>query len=144
MSDVKQWRQRFSTAANKGVPADLRRGDEVRAWCRIAEREKDRLVPFQGIVIRRRGSGTSETLTIRRITYGEGVERVIPLQAPVLDRIELLRRTKVRGARLYYLRRLVGKTRLADAQIQSPGVSSGSAAPKGAAEAPRAEEPAKV
>jgi len=91
-------------------------GDQVRVWCRIMEQDRVRLSPFEGVVVRRRGSGLSETFTVRRITYGEGVERVFPVHAPVLDRIEVLRRGKVRRARLYYLRRKVGKTRIASAE----------------------------
>ena len=90
-------------------------GDQIRVWCRIIEQDRVRLSPFEGIVIRRRGAGISETFTVRRITYGEGVERVFPIHAPVLERIEVLRRGKVRRARLYYLRRKVGKTRIASA-----------------------------
>ena len=93
-------------------------GDQVRVWCRIIEQDRVRLSPFEGVVIRRRGSGLSETFTVRRITYGEGVERVFPVHAPVLDRIEVLRHGKVRRARLYYLRRKVGKTRIASVEAE--------------------------
>jgi large subunit ribosomal protein L19 len=87
-------------------------GDQVRVWFKIVERDRVRLAPFEGVVIRRRGAGLSETFTVRRITHGEGVERVFPLHAPALDRIEVLRRARVRRARLYFLRAKVGKTRL--------------------------------
>ncbi|MBI3319838.1 MAG: 50S ribosomal protein L19 [Candidatus Omnitrophica bacterium] len=109
-------------------------GDEVRVWCRIMERDRVRVVPFEGVVIRRRGAGFSQTCTVRRITHGEGVERVFPLHAPVVERIELLRRTKVRRARLYFLRRRVGKTRFADAdtaEAASAGKGRGTDAPHG-------------
>ena len=88
-------------------------GDQVRVWCRIMEQDRVRLSPFEGIVVRRRGTGLSETFTVRRVTYGEGVERIFPVHAPVLERIDVVRRGKVRRARLYYLRRKVGKTRIA-------------------------------
>ena len=91
-------------------------GDHIRVWCRIIERDRVRLTPFEGLVIRRRGSGLSETCTVRRLTHGEGVERVFPIHAPVLERIEMIRRGKVRRARLYFLRTKVGKTRIASAE----------------------------
>lgn len=100
----------------KGDVPEFGPGDQVRVWCRIIEQDRVRLSPFEGVVVRRRGSGLSETFTVRRITYGEGVERVFPVHAPVLGRIEVLRRGKVRRARLYYLRRKVGKTRIASAE----------------------------
>ena len=108
-------------------------GDQVRVWYRIEEQGKSRVAPFEGLIIRQQGSGSTKTLTIRRITYGEGVERIFPLHAPVLDRIEVLRRGKVKRARLYYLRSKVGKTRIAAANPS--GISS---APTSAA-APAAE-----
>ncbi len=87
-------------------------GDQVRVWYRIVEQDRVRQAPFEGLVIRRHGSGVSETFTVRRITYGEAVERVFPVHAPVLERIEVLRRGKVRRARLYFLRTKIGKTRI--------------------------------
>ena len=90
-------------------------GDQVRIWYRIIEQDRVRQAPFEGIVIRRRGAGLSETFTVRRVTQGEGVERVFPLHAPMLERIEVLRRGKVRRARLYFLRSKVGKTRISAA-----------------------------
>lgn len=88
-------------------------GDQVRVWYRIVEQDRVRQAPFEGIVIRRRGSRLSETFVVRRMTHGEGVERVFPIHAPVVERIEVLRRGKVRRARLYFLRTKVGKTRIA-------------------------------
>ena len=111
-------------------------GDQVRVWCRIIEQDRVRLSPFEGVVIRRRGSGISETFTVRRITYSEGVERVFPVHAPVLERIEVLRRGKVRRARLYYLRRKVGKTRIASADT---GGAAKPASEGGEEPAPRPE-----
>ena len=91
-------------------------GDTVRVWSRIQERDKVRLAPFEGIVIRRKGSGILESFTVRRVTFGEGVERVFPAQAPVVDRVEVLSRTRAKRARLYYLRTRIGKTRFAAEQ----------------------------
>ena len=102
-------------------------GDQVRVWYRIQEKDRVRLAPFEGLVIRRKGAGISETFTVRRMTHGEGVERVFPVHAPVLDRIEVLRRGNVQRARLYYLRTKVGKTRIGAAESQE--------APQGISEA---------
>ena len=102
-------------------------GDTVRVWSRIQERDKVRLAPFEGIVIRRKGSGLLESFTVRRVTFGEGVERVFPAQAPVVERVEVLSRTRPGRARLYYLRDRVGKTRFA--AEQSSGTSKPDTAP---------------
>ena len=115
-------------------------GDQVRVWYRIIEHNRVRQAPFEGLVIRRRGSGLSETFTVRRITHGEGVERIFPVHAPVLERIDVLRRGKVRRARLYYLRAKVGKTRIdAAEQAATAAAPLGESAPGAAlahAEAP--------
>ena len=105
-------------AHQKPNPPEFGPGDQVRVWSKIMERDRVRLTPFEGIVIRRRGSGLSETFTVRRLTHGEGVERVFPLHAPVLDRIEVLRRAKVRRARLYFLRTKIGKVRIATTETR--------------------------
>ena len=117
------WLDRVTQAHRKSNLPSFKPGDEVRVWCRIMERDRVRVVPFEGVVIRRRGAGFSQTCTVRRITHGEGVERVFPLHAPVVERIELLRRTKVRRARLYFLRRRLGKTRFADADSAEASAS---------------------
>ena len=91
-------------------------GDTVRVWSRIQERDKVRLTPFEGLVMRRKGSGITESFTVRRVTFGEGVERVFPAQAPVVERVEVLSRTRPGRARLYYLRDRIGKTRFAAEQ----------------------------
>ncbi|MEL7058972.1 MAG: 50S ribosomal protein L19 [Acidobacteriota bacterium] len=88
---------------------EFRAGDTVRAHVRVVEGKKERIQVFQGVVIARRGGGTRETFTVRKISGGIGVERVFPLHSPVLDRIEVVRRGKVRRAKLYYLRELRGK-----------------------------------
>ncbi len=92
---------------------DFRPGDTVRVHVRITEKsrneERTRVQPFEGVVIRRAGGGINETVTVRRVTYGIGVERSFPLHAPVVDRIEVVRRGQVRRARLYYLRGLSGR-----------------------------------
>jgi len=88
---------------------EFRPGDTVRVQVRVVEGEKERLQAFQGVVIARRGGGTRETFTVRKISGGIGVERVFPLHAPVVDSIEVVRRGRVRRAKLYYLRGLRGK-----------------------------------
>jgi len=84
-------------------------GDTVDVSTRIVEGEKERIQIFSGVVIGKRGHGLNETFTVRRISYGEGVERVFPLHSPRVDKIEVERKGAVRRAKLYYLRDLEGK-----------------------------------
>ena len=84
-------------------------GDTVRVQVKVREGERERVQAFEGIVIKRRGSGIGETFTVRRISHGIGVERCFPMSSPLLDKIEVVRRGKVRRARLYYLRDRVGR-----------------------------------
>ena len=92
----------------KDVP-DFAIGDTVRVFVKVKEGEKERLQPFEGLVIKRRGSGLRETFTVRRVTHGVGVERIFPLNSPNVGRIEIKRRGDVRRAKLYYIRKLRGK-----------------------------------
>lgn len=89
---------------------DIRIGDTVRVHVRIKEGNRERIQVFEGTIIARKHGGISETITVRRISYGIGVEKVFPLHSPNVDRIELVRRGKVRRAKLYYLRGRVGKS----------------------------------
>jgi len=85
-------------------------GDTVRVLTKIPEGpDKIRLHPFEGVVIAKHGSGTRESFTVRKVSYGEGIERVFPLYSPSIERIELVRSGKVRRAKLYYLRGKIGK-----------------------------------
>lgn len=84
-------------------------GDMVKVYARIKEGEKERVQVFQGIVIRKRKGNTGATFTVRKISYGVGVERIFPLHSPLIDKIEIVTRGKVRRARLYYLRKLRGR-----------------------------------
>lgn len=84
-------------------------GDTVRVSVKVVEGEKERLQAFEGVVIRKRGGGTGATFTMRRVSYGVGVERTFPLHSPRIDKIQVTRRAKVRRAKLYYLRELSGK-----------------------------------
>lgn len=88
---------------------EFRPGDTVRVHVRVVEGDKSRIQVFQGIVIGRRGGATRETFTVRKISGGVGVERIFPLHSPNVDRIEVVRRGKVRRGKLYYLRALRGK-----------------------------------
>jgi large subunit ribosomal protein L19 len=91
-----------------GFP-EFRPGDTVRVQVKVVEGDKERLQAFQGVVVARKGGGTREMFTVRKISAGVGVERIFPLHAPVVDKIEVLRRGRVRRAKLYYLRQLRGK-----------------------------------
>lgn len=84
-------------------------GDTIRVHVRVKEGEKSRIQVFQGVVIGRRGGGTRETFTVRKISGSVGVERIFPLHSPNVDKIEVMRRGRVRRAKLYYLRDLRGK-----------------------------------
>lgn len=84
-------------------------GDTVRVHVKVVEGSRERIQVFEGVVIRRRGGGIGETFTVRRVSYGVGVERTFPLHTPKIERIEVVRRGRVRRARLYYLRGLRGK-----------------------------------
>jgi large subunit ribosomal protein L19 len=94
-------------------------GDSVKVHVKVKEGEKERIQVFAGVVIARRGGGSRETFTVRKISGGIGVERVFPLHSPVIDRIEVDRRGEVRRAKLYYLRELKGKA----ARIEEKGVN---------------------
>src|SRR5467141_1282541 len=84
-------------------------GDQVRVHVKVIEGEKERTQIFDGTVIRKRGDGARASFTVRRISYGVGVERTFPLHSPRIERIEVVRRSRVRRAKLYYLRGLAGK-----------------------------------
>ncbi|MCJ7803408.1 MAG: 50S ribosomal protein L19 [Desulfobacterales bacterium] len=88
---------------------DFRAGDTIRVHVKIVEGEKERIQPFEGVVIRKKKGGIRSAFTVRKISYGIGVERVFPLHSPRLDRIDVISRGKVRRARLFYLRSLKGK-----------------------------------
>ena len=87
----------------------FRAGDELKIHVRVIEGSKSRIQVFQGIVIRRQGDGVRETFTIRKVSYGVGVERTFPVHTPVIEKIELVKKGDVRRAKLYYLRDLRGK-----------------------------------
>ena len=92
----------------KDVPA-FSSGDTIKVYVRIIENNKERIQVFQGVVMQRRGSGVSETFTVRKISSGVGVERTFPVNSPVISKIELVKRGKVRRSRITYLRKRSGK-----------------------------------
>ena len=89
--------------------AGLVPGDTVRVSVKVVEGEKERIQVFEGVLIRKRGDGASASFTVRRISYGVGVERTFPLHSPRIDKIQVIKRATVRRAKLYYLRDLAGK-----------------------------------
>lgn len=88
---------------------DFKAGDTVKVYCKIIEGNRERIQVFEGVVISRSGSGVRENFTVRRVSYGVGVERTFPVHSPRIDKIVLVRRGVVRRAKLYYLRNLTGK-----------------------------------
>ncbi len=104
--------ERLAAVAREGLRTDMpafEPGDTVRVMVRVTEGEKERLQAFEGVVIARRGGGVSENFTVRKVSAGIGVERIFPLHSPMLATVEVVRRGRVRRAKLYYLRRLSGK-----------------------------------
>jgi large subunit ribosomal protein L19 len=92
----------------KDLP-DFRPGDTIKVHVKIKEGEKERLQVFEGTLIARKNTGMGETITVRKVSFGHGVERIFPLNAPVVDHIDIVRTGRVRRAKLYYLRGLRGK-----------------------------------
>jgi len=88
---------------------EFKAGDTIRVHARIKEGDKERIQVFQGVVIRKRKGNTGATFTVRKVSYGVGVERIFPFHSPSIDKIEVLTRGRVRRGRLYYMRKLRGK-----------------------------------
>jgi ribosomal protein L19 len=97
-----------AASLRKDIPS-FRSGDELKVHVRVIEGSKSRIQVFQGVVIARSGSGIRESFTIRKISYGVGVERTFPVHTPVIEKIEIVRHGSARRAKLYYLRKLTGK-----------------------------------
>ena len=95
--------------AGKTIP-DFNPGDTVKVFVKVKEGDKSRLQAYEGVCIARKNAGINSSFTVRKISFGEGVERVFPLYAPVVDKVELVRRGKVRRAKLYYLRDRRGRS----------------------------------
>ena len=104
--------QRLRAVEREGLKTNIPAfdpGDTVRVMVRVREGDKERLQAFEGICIGRRGGGISETFTVRKVSAGVGVERIFPLHSPSIAAVEMVRKGKVRRAKMYYLRRLAGK-----------------------------------
>ena len=115
-------RELEAKSLKQDVP-DFRPGDTVRVSVRIVEGDKERLQDFEGICIRRKSGGIRETFTLRRVSYGVGMERIFPLHSPRIENIQVVRKGKVRRAKLYYLRDRKGKkARISERQKQYEGV----------------------
>jgi large subunit ribosomal protein L19 len=99
----------LDAASMRSDVPDFRPGDTLKVHVRVVEGSRSRVQIFQGVVIRRQGSGVRETFTVRKISFGVGVERTFPVHTPVVDKIEVVTRGDVRRAKLYYLRELRGK-----------------------------------
>src|SRR5687768_2095320 len=97
-----------NTQLKENIPA-FQSGDTIKVHVRIKEGNKERLQVFEGVVIARKHGGARETITVRKVSFGVGVERIFPIHATVIDHIDVVRRGKVRRAKLYYLRELRGK-----------------------------------
>ena len=120
--------QMAKLSAGKEIP-DFQPGDTVIVNVKIVEGEKSRVQAYEGVCIGRAGAGLNENFTVRKISYGEGVERVFPLYAPMIDSIKVVRRGKVRRAKLYYLRGRRGKSaRIIERQDHTAGGGEESAA----------------
>lgn len=96
-------------AQKKDWGVAFKSGDQLKVYFKVVEGGNERIQVFEGIVIRMKGSGLSETFTIRKVSFGVGIERIFPLHSPRIDKIQVVRRGKVRRAKLYYLRNLSGK-----------------------------------
>jgi len=102
----------MAKVVNKNMKTDtpeFRPGDTIRVHVKIKEGDKERLQAFEGVLIARNNTGMGETITVRKISFGQGVERIFPIHAPVVDHIDVVRTGQVRRAKLYYLRGLKGK-----------------------------------
>lgn len=127
------------TVENRQLRSDIpnfQAGDTVRVHVRIKEGDKERTQAFEGVVIARKHSGVRETITVRKTSFGVGVERIFPLHATVIDRIELVRQGRVRRAKLYYLRKLRGKAaRIRERDTRGERAMAAAAAAAGKAQA---------
>lgn len=122
---------------------DFKPGDTIRVHVKIKEGDKERIQVYEGVVIARKHSGVRESITVRKVSFGIGVERIFPLHATVIDKFELVRRGRVRRAKLYYLRNLRGKAaRIRDLDVRAQRAAAAkAAAAKAANSAPVAAEP---
>jgi len=120
--------RRQQAKRQKSIP-EFRPGDTVIVNVKVKEGERSRIQAYEGVVISRQGGGINEAFTVRKISYGEGVERVFPLHSPLIDSIKLVRRGKVRRAKLYYLRDRRGKSARIAERIDNKTKAKDKAAP---------------
>ena len=99
----------IEAAQKKDVKVQFKAGDTVRVFFKVVEGGNERIQAFEGVVIQKKGTGLTETFTVRKISFGVGVERIFPIHSPRIDKIQVVRQGKVRRAKLYYLRDLAGK-----------------------------------
>jgi large subunit ribosomal protein L19 len=128
--------QAAKLAAERPIP-EFQPGDTVVVNVKVKEGERSRVQAYEGVCIARTGGGLNESFTVRKISYGEGVERVFPLYSPVIESIKIVRRGKVRRAKLYYLRDRRGKSARIAERVEGPSAKAAEAA-----EAPDAAKPA--
>jgi large subunit ribosomal protein L19 len=135
MNLIKQLEQEqmAKLSAGKTIP-EFEPGDTVLVNVKVVEGERSRIQAYEGVCIARSGSGLNENFTVRKISYGEGVERVFPLYSPLVDSIKVVRRGKVRRAKLYYLRGLRGKSARITEKQDRTGRDGAAAAAKAASE----------
>jgi large subunit ribosomal protein L19 len=114
---------------------DFQPGDTVVVNVKVAEGERTRVQAYEGVCIARSGGGLNENFTVRKISYGEGVERVFPVYSPMIDSVKVVRRGKVRRAKLYYLRDRRGKSARIAERVEAPGARAAAAAATKAAKA---------
>jgi large subunit ribosomal protein L19 len=117
----------------KSTIPSFRPGDTIRVSVRIVEGDKERVQDYEGVVIKRRGSGIRETITVRRVSFGVGMERTFQLHSPRIEEIKVVRHGKVRRAKLYYLRSLRGKKARLSERKTGEGLNAPAAAPASAA-----------
>ena len=122
--------QRLNAAMVKKSVPSFEIGDTVRVHVKVVEGEKERVQVYEGVVISRKGGQSAETFTVRKVSYGVGVERIFPIHAPVVERVDVVRQGRVRRAKLFYLRSKKGKTaRVAEREYLAEGKPKPEAAP---------------
>jgi len=139
MNIIEQLEQEQIARLNKTIP-DFEPGDTLQVNVKVVEGERTRVQAYEGVCIARSGGGLNESFTVRKISYGEGVERVFPVYSPLIDSVKVVRRGKVRRAKLYYLRDRRGKSARIAERAERPGAAGeGKGKGKAATAAPAAE-----
>ncbi len=123
MNIIEQLEKEHIEELGKQVP-EFAPGDNVRVNVKVKEGERERIQAFEGVCIARKGGGLNESFTVRKISFGEGVERVFPIYSPLVDSIDVIRRGKVRRAKLYYLRERRGKSARIKEKVDRRGKKS--------------------